>query len=284
VKPSALPPALAAAIDEARPTLHPLGDPIYYFEEIGSTNDVAAILAADGAREGTLVIAETQTAGRGRLGRSWFSPANAGLYVSVVLRPGGADGADHPGIRERLPLLTLAAGVALARAIERTSGLHVGLKWPNDVVVQPADVHSRGFRGRKLGGILAEAHSSGPLVQDVVLGYGLNLLSSVYPPDLSTVATSIEEELGRTVDCDAIMVASLQEMAAAYRSLLHDDPGTLLAEWRRWSPLADGAAIQWSENGVTRTGTTAGVDEQGALLVRCPTGNGRIVSGLVTWL
>ncbi|HMJ81889.1 MAG TPA: biotin--[acetyl-CoA-carboxylase] ligase, partial [Vicinamibacterales bacterium] len=169
--PSDLPAELAGLLAQSRARLGPFGT-VHFFSEVASTNDVAAPLP-----EGAVVLADRQTAGRGRRGHAWFSPPGSGLYASVVLAPGRA--ADPV---RATTLLTLAAGVALAEGVDAASGLRVDLKWPNDLYV------SR----RKLAGILAEASA-----ERVVLGFGINTSVASYPPDLDERVTSIESELGR---------------------------------------------------------------------------------------
>src|SRR5215216_5696293 len=120
-----LPPDLGEALTRLAPRLGIFASRLLFYPEITSTNDVAASLAEDGAEEGSVVVADAQTAGRGRLGRSWVSPAGAGIYASVILRPDA----------QVAPLLTMAAGVAIADAIEAATGLAPHLKWPNDVVI-----------------------------------------------------------------------------------------------------------------------------------------------------
>ena len=183
--PDSLPAEYAEAF--ARVSRGRLCGPLLYFGEIGSTNDVAAALAADSA-EGAVVIADSQTAGRGRRGHVWFSPAGAGLYVSVVLAPQRARAQPDRAIA----LVTLAAGVALAEAVQRSTGLAPAIKWPNDLLVGP----------RKLAGILAEGvqHSEGSGLRSVVLGYGVNVSPAAYPVELSDRVTSLESELGRPID------------------------------------------------------------------------------------
>ena len=170
-----------------------LGRHIHWLDSTGSTNDVAARLAESGAGEDNMVVAEMQTAGRGRHGRVWFSPPGAGLYVSMIMRPAGATtGEENPAA-----LLTLAAGVAIAEAVRAVTGLPSQIKWPNDIVVGT----------RKLAGILAEGVVQAGTLQYIVLGFGLNLRTAAYPPELSARATSIEAETGRPVDL-AVMLAS----------------------------------------------------------------------------
>ena len=135
-----LPPDLADAFASEERRLAPLVPPILFFDSVGSTNDIASQLAADGRREGGVVVAQRQTAGRGRRGRTWFSPPTSGLYVSTLFDPARA----QQNVPRAVALLTLSAGVALVEGIASATGLRVGLKWPNDLVVG----------GRKMAGIL----------------------------------------------------------------------------------------------------------------------------------
>ncbi|MEP6917562.1 MAG: biotin--[acetyl-CoA-carboxylase] ligase, partial [Acidobacteriota bacterium] len=178
-----LPEELAAALRTTASRRGVFGDPVYYFSETGSTNDVAATLAEHGAPEGTTVVASAQSSGRGRFGRAWFSPPGAGLYVSVVCRNAAA-----------APLLTLAGGVAVAEGVRTATGLPVEIKWPNDIVAEGGAQARR----RKLAGILAEASTGSDGLQYVILGFGINLRSAAYPPAIADRATSIEAELGRS--------------------------------------------------------------------------------------
>ena len=184
-----LPEDLARALSVARPRLGAFSA-VRYAAEVDSTNDIAIELAQAGASHGTAVLADAQRAGRGRRGRVWFSPPGAGVYLSAVVRPPAAMAAP-------LSLVTLAAGVATARAVAAATGLTSELKWPNDLVV--------GRPWRKLGGILCEAVGVGPSVDAIVLGVGLNLQHTAYPLDVAA-ATSIEDELGRAVDRPAVVV------------------------------------------------------------------------------
>lgn len=266
-----MPEALATALASARPRLGRLGSPIIYFPVIGSTNDVAATLAVHSANEGAVVIADTQTAGRGRRGRGWFSPPGSGLYVSVVLRPGrrpsgGGDRATR--------LLTLAAGVALVEAVRTATGLAADLKWPNDL-----------YSGRrKLAGILAEAAGNEP-EESVVLGYGINVGAAAYPSELRDRATSLESELGRPVDRTLLLVESLVGLARRYDDLLEGRFDAILDAWRARAPGSKGARVAWIAGASgAASGVTAGIDDEGALLVAVGDRIERIVAGEVTWL
>ena len=246
------------------------GEPAVFVAETGSTNDLAVRMAERGAAEGTMVVALAQHAGRGRLGRQWFSPAGAGLYASIVCR--NADAA---------PMLTLAGGVSVADGIRGATGLPVVLKWPNDVVVPD---QSAPGRRRKLAGVLAEGSTGPEGLQYVVLGFGINVRSVVYPPAIAVTATSIEAELGRTVDRGAVLAEVLASLNTYVTAVACGQGTRLLERWRELSPSACGARIEWTANGVTHRGTTAGIDERGALLVKTPSRLERIIAGELTWL
>lgn len=267
--PDRLPPDLAAALDAARDRLRRFGQPLYYCTETGSTNDFASTLAERGAPEGATVVASTQTSGRGRMGRDWFSPPGAGLYVSVVCRNPVA-----------APFLTLAGGVAVAEGITIATALPVQIKWPNDIVV--VDGHGPNRR-RKLAGILAEASSTGGGVQHVVLGFGVNLRSAAYPAELADRATSIEAELGRAPDGAAVLVETLVTLEGLIDELSAGTARHLLARWRALAPSAHGTPITWDAPSGPVSGTSAGLADDGALLGKTANGIERIISGEVRW-
>jgi BirA family biotin operon repressor/biotin-[acetyl-CoA-carboxylase] ligase len=237
-----------------------------------STNDDALAWAADGAPEGAWIVAGTQTAGRGRRGRVWASPAGAGLYVSVVFRPSAAT---DPA----MSLLTVMAGVAVVEAIADATGVRAALKWPNDVVIE-----APGAPPRKLAGILAEGAMIGPRLSAIVVGLGLNLRPSAYPPEIAARAVSLEALAGRAIDPDSMLIAILGALARRRRALAEPGGGAaLLDAWRGWSPSATGARIRWRQPDGVCEGVTAGVDAAGALLVQTRTGEVRLVAGEVEW-
>jgi BirA family biotin operon repressor/biotin-[acetyl-CoA-carboxylase] ligase len=250
---------------------------VLFYSTIGSTNDVAMALAERGAAEGTVVIADAQTAGRGRRGRSWFSPPGSGLYVSIVLTPGRASVAP----RRATALLTLTAGLALAEAVAAATGLPPDIKWPNDLLVGH----------RKLAGILAEASatsrgSSADLEPDrlrVVLGFGINVSQAAYPPELSARVTSLETELGRVVDRATLCAESLAALARRYQDLMAGRFDAILDEWRRRAPASRGARVRWDTASGPATGVTAGIDDSGALLVQVGDTVERLMAGEVLW-
>ena len=259
-----LPDDLANALATARDRAGIFSRQVFWYADVGSTNDVAATLANRGEPEGTVVIADAQSAGRGRHGRAWASPPGAGLYMSIVTRP-----AAHA-----VSLLTIAAGVALADGIQAATGLQPQLKWPNDVYIG----------GRKLAGILAEAGTSHAGVQHVVLGCGINLMPAAYPPDVAARATSIESELGRPIDRGLLFVECLAALHLRYCELLSRAGADVIARWRDRATSTFGRRVEWDVAGVTRRGVAEDIDETGALLVRDGAARARVISGEVRWL
>ncbi|HZT77066.1 MAG TPA: biotin--[acetyl-CoA-carboxylase] ligase [Vicinamibacterales bacterium] len=238
-------------------------DRITRLDTVASTNDVAAALP-----EGAVVLAERQTAGRGRRGRTWFSPPGSGLYVSVVLAPARAT---EP--RRATLLLTLAAGVAIADAIDEAATLRVDLKWPNDLYAG----------GKKLGGILAEAATAGGPVERVVLGFGVNVARAAYPPDVADRATSLETETGGAVDRERVLQASLAAIARRYDDLLTGRFDVILDAWRARAPNAIGARVTWMSGTGPVDGVTDGIDADGALRLRIGDRVERVVAGEIVW-
>lgn len=259
-----LPSDLADAFDRAGGSLGVFGLPWVFVEDTPSTNDLAARHGEAGRPEGVVVVAGAQSAGRGRVGRTWASPPGAGLYVSTLLRPARRD----------LGLLTLTAGVALAEGVQLATGLDVELKWPNDLQVGP----------RKLGGILAEATSFEGAVRFVVLGFGINLGVAAYPPDVAVRATSVEAETGRGYDRGDVLVACLSVLEARYRAFEARQDLSMLAAWRHRARAQLGRRVQWLSNGQPQTGAAVDIDDDGALRVASEHGVVRITSGEVQWL
>ena len=170
--------------------------------------------------------------------------------------------------------MTLAAGVALTEGIEACTGLRPTLKWPNDLFLGP----------RKVAGILAEAAGQRPVGEVVVVGYGINVRSTAYPPELSDRATSLEAELGRPVERDQIFVETLAALARRYRDLLDGRYDAILDAWRDRAPSAAGRPVAWQTAAGARSGVTAGIDGDGALLVQSDGRTERIIAGELTWL
>jgi len=244
------------------------GTTLHFFEETGSTNDEAARLAEAGALEGTTIVAGAQTAGRGRMGRTWFSPAGAGLYASVVIRDPRA-----------APLLTLAAGVAIAEGIQAAVALPVEIKWPNDLVVDAGL-----GRRRKLAGILTEGSSGADGLQFVIVGFGVNLLPAAYPSDLADRATSLAGELGREIDAASVLAECLASLAGRIDDLIGGRAARVLDAWIARSPSATGSRVECDGSTGVIAGVTAGLAADGALLVRVGTNVLPVRSGQVRWL
>jgi len=254
-----LPDDMAEALSNVAPRLGRLARQVLWYREISSTSDVAAAMADGGCDEGLVVVAEMQTAGRGRLGRAWTSPPGAGIYASCVFRP-------QPQVAR---LLTMAAGVAVAEGIAAATGLEVELKWPNDVHCS----------GRKLAGILAERGA-----EHVVLGFGINVLHAVYPPDVQARATSIEVELGRPVDRAFVLAECLAALASRYRDLHDGRDAVVMSAWRGRGASMVGRRVQWDAAGAVSQGRAERIDDDGALIVRTESGLVRVISGEVRWM
>lgn len=262
-----LPADVAQALHAARDRIGACAGRVAYLSEVTSTNDIALRLAAAGAGDGTTVLAGAQTAGRGRHGRRWFSAAGAGLYFSVVVRGGG------PAPR------TLMAGVAVAEGVRAATGLPAEIEWPNDVVAPARGAYDGGTRPAKLAGILTEAVRPGGAV---VVGIGINVAPTPYPPDVAARAGSLAAETDGPIERAAVLVETLAALARWRRALAAGDPARMLARWRELAPGSRDAVVQWSVHGRRRRGVTAGIDQDGALLVRRRERIERLVAGEVT--
>ncbi|WP_036745642.1 bifunctional biotin--[acetyl-CoA-carboxylase] synthetase/biotin operon repressor [Paenibacillus sp. UNC451MF] len=234
-----------------------LGKSIHYYDEVDSTQTVARELITQGAEEGTLVIAELQTAGRGRLGRRWHSPKGKGLWMSLVLKP-------------RIPVqftpqLTLLIAVALCRALRQITSLSIGIKWPNDLLIE----------GKKISGILLESSAEDENLQYVVAGIGIsvNLAQDDYPDDeLRSKATSLSIEAGKKLDRTDILCQFLRELELVY-TLYHEQGfGPIKLLWEALSVSLHRSITCQTPRGVSE-GYAVGIDDSGALTVRLPDGS-----------
>ena len=230
---------------------------IEYLPVVGSTNDVAKRLGAAGAPEATLVLADEQTAGRGRLGRAWWTPPGTAIATSLLLRP-----RFPPTFAYRLTMLT---GLIVAEAIEQVTGLAIALKWPNDIVMTKSKVGGPPSAVLKLGGILTEASVTGPEIEFAVVGLGLNGNIDFSGREDLPDATSLMMELGRKVDRLEILRAMVERFAARYAVIEHDEQ--LHTDWSaRLVTLGRQVVAHYGD--VSITGQAEGVDESGALLIR----------------
>jgi len=227
-----------------------IGKKILSLQETVSTNAVAFRMAEDGAEEGTVVIAECQTGGKGRLGREWASPAGVNLYCSVILRP-----LIQP---VAAPQLTFLSVIAVARAIEQLTPIQTRIKWPNDILVD----------GKKVAGLLNEMSAETDKVNFVILGIGvnLNMTQEQFPDNLRHPATSLLIESGVKVDRTCFARVLLQELDSLYVIFLREGYAPARNEWLERSRLA-GAMVTVTDNNIVRCGRVTGIDEYGALLL-----------------
>ena len=233
-----------------------------YEREVTSTNTVVKEMAIAGAPDGSLCVAESQTAGKGRLGRAWSAPAGKGLWVSTLLRP------QLPP--DQAPLITLCAALAMREAVWRVTGLNAGIKWPNDLV----------YQGRKLCGILLELSADPDRVEYVVIGTGLNVREGAYPPEIAERAAALEEFAPPPLRRDLLTcyLSALETSVALVEQ--QGIEGILEAYTAHCVTL--GARVQVS-GAVNLTGTAETIDGTGALLVRTEDGElRRVISGDVS--
>jgi len=243
-----------------------IGRDIRVFRETTSTNDIVEKLARDGVPEGVVVFAESQTEGRGRLGRRWISPRGQGLWFSILLRP-----ALRP---QEATQLTLVAATALARAIREHTGLAPDVKWPNDLLL----------RGRKVAGILTELTAETDRIRHVVVGLGLdvNQAAGDFPPELRRIATSLRLEAGRPFNRAGLAVAILHALDQDYARLKAGQFEALAAEWEGLCTTL-GREVTVHVGSRRIRGRAESLDAEGALLVRTEHGHlERITGGDVT--
>lgn len=242
-----------------------LGREIAYRRELGSTQDLARSLATNGSAEGTMVIAEKQTSGRGRVGRSWSS-LPGGIALSIILRPQISPA--------EAPKLTIIAGVAVAQAIERSSAIRPRLKWPNDIIAS----------GRKIGGILTEMSAEIDRINHIIIGIGLNVNArrAAFPPEIQGLATSLHEEGGSPVSRVRLVQAILEELEASYETFSRSGFDPLLQRWKEFSNTI-GARVSVTGGRETIEGTAVDMDRDGSLIVRKEDGNlERVIAGDVS--
>lgn len=226
------------------------GKRIYHFFKTDSTNGVALELGHAGEPEGAVVLAEEQTAGRGRAGNSWHSERATGIYATILLRPKLAP--------VQAPLLTMMAGLSAHSAIQGVSGLSVDLKWPNDLLIQ----------GKKVGGILTEMHAEPSQVRFVIVGIGINVNQERFPPELAKAATSLRVETGRMQSRLDVLVRFLREFENDYAAFLRDGAGSVVKRFETVSSYARGKRVRVTNGKEIFTGVTAGLENEGLLRVK----------------
>jgi BirA family biotin operon repressor/biotin-[acetyl-CoA-carboxylase] ligase len=224
-----------------------------HFASCVSTNDEAAAWAREGAPHGALVTADAQTRGRGRMGRAWSSPHGEGLYLSMVLRPALAPMAAPP--------LTLAVGLALLDAT-RAFGAKTQLKWPNDLLA----VEPNGAR-RKLAGVLTEMATSGARIEHVIVGIGINVATSEFPPELDELATSLGRCLGEPPPRDDVLSKIVNALSRRYEAFVEHGAAATCAAWRAEVDFL-GRRVSVRSGDERIEGVAEQLDDEGALHVR----------------
>src|SRR5271154_535757 len=234
------------------------GKRVWHFFRTDSTNRVAFDLGHAGEPEGAVVVAEEQTAGRGRAGRAWHSERGTGIYVTLLLRPRLAP--------VQAPLLTMMAGISAQTAVAAVTGLRVDLKWPNDLLIA----------GKKVGGILTEMHAEPTLVKFVIVGIGLNVNQEKFPADLASQATSLRAETGKWHSRMELLARLLREFENDYNRLLREGAAGVVRRFEEVSSYARGKKVCVVSGAETFSGVTAGV--AGGGVVRVERGNGEVVT------
>jgi BirA family biotin operon repressor/biotin-[acetyl-CoA-carboxylase] ligase len=241
-----------------------IGREICLLAEAASTNTLAMEMASRGAVEGTTVIAETQTGGKGRLGRRWISP-KGNLYLSIVLRP------NIP--MHKAPLITLMGAVAVTRAIRKTCEVQAAIKWPNDILIS----------GRKVSGLLTEMSAEQDRIRHIVLGIGVdvNMEMGELPADVMTLATTLAGETGQKIDRAALLRQILRELDHWYQVFLGQE-ADVLKEWKNLN-MTIGKRVIVSGAGEMLEGLAQGIDDDGRLIVERGDGSVRhVAAGDVT--
>ena len=226
------------------------GKRVFHFFKTDSTNRVAMELGYSGEPEGTVVLAEAQSAGRGRSGRIWHSEKGTGLYFTILLRPRLSPA--------QAPLLTMLAGLSAQTAIAAQTGLVAELKWPNDLLLG----------GKKLGGILTEMHAEPSAVRFVIVGIGLNVNQEKFPSELSSTATSIRKESGKLSYRLELLARLLTQFESDYNRFLRDGPAFVVERFESVSSFAKGRRVRVDTGTESYAGVTAGLSPDGLLLVQ----------------
>jgi BirA family transcriptional regulator, biotin operon repressor / biotin---[acetyl-CoA-carboxylase] ligase len=237
------------------------GRQLKYTEEVESTQLVIQQLVQAGAEEGALALAELQTAGRGRLGRVWHSPKGKGLWFSILLKPDWLNLANTPQ-------LTLLTAVAVCRAIRSATSLEVGIKWPNDLLID----------GKKIGGILLEASVENGSLRHVIagIGIGVNLAAEDYPPELLEKATSLSLAAGKKIDRSALLAQILAELEQLYRLYQAEGFAPVKLLWEALTVSLGRRIVCTTPQGQIE-GLAECIDDQGALTLRMDDGSIRTV-------
>jgi BirA family transcriptional regulator, biotin operon repressor / biotin---[acetyl-CoA-carboxylase] ligase len=246
-----LPDVLLPQLIRPRVRTSMVGRNLYHFYSVDSTNAFAGRLLSHGRAvpEGSVIIAESQTAGRGRLGRSWHSEREAGLYFSMVLFPKAP-----PSLA---PLFTLGTAVAMHNAVERYTGLDIDIKWPNDLLAG----------GKKFCGILSEIQAEVDLVRHMIIGVGVNANHQTLPDDIASRATSLRMASGHIQSRIEILLEFFEEFEKIYMDFERKGPPSIIEQWTRFSSFADGRRIEIHDGVRKIAGVTRGLNPLGALRI-----------------
>ncbi|ADU30164.1 biotin--[acetyl-CoA-carboxylase] ligase [Evansella cellulosilytica] len=227
---------------------------IIYEDTVTSTQQVAYKLLGEGAPHGTLIVANEQTSGRGRLGREWYSPANTGIWMSLIMRPNIE--------MQQTPQLTLVAAVALARAIKEATNYDVQIKWPNDLI----------FNGKKIAGILTEMQSDPDRVKSVIIGIGINVNQQTFPESIANIASSLSLETRETFHRVAIIEHFLREFQWLYHTYLEKGFSFIKPLWEARAISIGEEILAKTANGELK-GVAEGISDEGVLLLKDSEGN-----------
>lgn len=226
------------------------GKNIFYYDEADSTNNVAKKLAEQGECEGTLIVAETQTAGKGRRGKGWNSPRGTSIFMTWIVRP--------DILPTRASMLTLVTAMAVHKAIENITGADVKIKWPNDIVIH----------NRKVCGILTEMSAEPDYINYIVIGAGVNVNIDVFPEELAHIATSIKREYKKSINRAELIAGIMEEFEKYYRIFLKtEDMSELLQEYNL-KMINRGKTVVIIKDGQEQQRTAIGINKEGELLVR----------------
>jgi BirA family biotin operon repressor/biotin-[acetyl-CoA-carboxylase] ligase len=238
------------------------GKRLIYFDEIDSTNRLGSDLARVGATEGTVILADAQTQGRGRNTHTWYSPGGVNLYFTLVLFPPA----------ERLHYLPYVAGLSIAQAIDHL-GIDCDLKWPNDILIN----------GKKTGGVLIQTSIEENRLQFALVGIGINVNTGTFPEELQSIAISLAQAVGREIDRERFFAQVLFEFEQLYGRIASMSWEELTDLFGRRSSMLLGCPVQIEQQGEIKSGVTAGLDSMGGLILQTPAGKevfyaGEIVS------
>ena len=250
------------SIDEIRKTLQAgiIGKEILFFDEVDSTNDVAMQRGASGMAEGLVVLSEGQSHGKGRMGRTWVSPKNVNIYISILLRPDISP--------QYAPVMTMMSAISTARAITEVTGLETTIKWPNDILIDR----------KKVSGILTEMNAEQERINYIVAGIGINVNMNKqdFPEDLRMPATSLAECLGKRVDRMNLLFTLIKILEQDYEELKNDGIKSIFRRWRKGCDILN-RRIEVSLPDEKITGVAEDLTPEGGLVMRLDNREKRII-------